>query len=71
MQGLSLEFGKDCSFSCHLYLLATISPHSISSNFAPIISNAHVSDEIILAFPKEPITNGLMPNGSLIPINFY
>ena len=51
--------------------IATISPHFISlSNLAPIISNAQVSDEIILALPRDPITNGLIPNGSLIPINF-
>ena len=48
-----------------------ISPFKTSlSNLAPIISKAHVSEAIILAFPNEPKTKGLIPRGSLIAINF-
>ena len=44
--------------------ITTISPFTISlSNLAPIISNAQVSEEIILAFPSDPKTKGLIPRG--------
>ena len=66
-----MNLEKDYNFSCHLYLLLLfLHILFLLSNLAPIISSAQVSDEIILALPKEPNTNGLIPNGSLIPINF-
>ena len=47
----------------------TISPFSTSlTNFAPIISRAQVSEVIIYDLFSLPITNGRIPNGSLIPI---
>ena len=51
--------------------ITTISPFSISLiYFAPIISKAHVSEAIIFAPFSSPITNGRIPRGSLIAINF-
>ena len=51
--------------------MTTISPFSTSlTNEAPTISNAHVSDAKIKDPFNLPITNGLIPNGSLTPTNF-
>ena len=54
-----------------LFSITTISPFSTSlTNFASTISNAQVSDAKIYELPNLPITSGLIPRGSLIPINF-
>ena len=51
--------------------ITTISPFSTSlTYFAPIISRAQVSDAKTGAPFKSPRTNGRIPYGSLIPINF-
>ena len=51
--------------------MTTISPLSTSlTKDAPTISKAHVSDAKIKDPFNLPITKGLMPNGSLTPINF-
>ena len=50
----------------------TISPFSTSLKYlAPIISRAHVSEAKTKEFFNFPITNGLIPKGSLTPINFF
>ena len=55
-----------------LSVITTISPFSISLiNFAPIISKEHVSEVSIGDPSSSPKTNGLIPNGSRIPINFF
>ena len=40
-------------------------------NFAPIISKAQVSDVNTYEFFNFPITRGLIPKGSLTPINVF
>ena len=54
-----------------LSVITIISPFSTSlTYFAPIISNAHVSEASTGAPFKSPNTNGLIPYGSLTPISF-
>ena len=51
--------------------MTTISPFSTSlTNVAPTISRAQVSDAKMYEFFNFPITNGLIPKGSLTPTNF-
>ena len=51
--------------------MTIISPFSTSLiNVAPTISKAQVSDARMKEFFILPITKGLMPKGSLTPINF-
>ena len=52
-------------------VIITTSPGFISlTNSALIISNAQVSEQRIYAPSNFPKTNGLIPKGSLAPINF-
>ena len=54
-----------------LFSTTTISPFSTSlTNDAPTISKAHVSEAKINDSFNLPITNGLIPKGSLTPISF-
>ncbi len=54
-----------------LFSIQIISPFSISlSNFAPIMSSAQVSEARTGDPFKSPKTKGLIPYGSLTPINF-
>ena len=65
----SLIGGKGFMLSNLSFSIKTISPFSTSLiNFAPIISSAHVSDANTKLFFNFPITNGLIPYGSLTPI---
>ena len=55
-----------------LFSMQTISPFSTSlTNFAPIMSNAQVSEANIYDLFNFPITKGLIPNGSLTPIRVF
>ena len=52
-------------------VIITTSPGSISlTKSAPIISKAQVSEHKIYEPSKLPKTSGLIPRGSLAPINF-
>ena len=62
MQGRALAFGKGLILSSPSSVITITSPGSISLiNFAPIISNAHVSDANIFAPSSSPKTRGLIP----------
>ena len=71
IQGRDLAFGKGFTLSSPSSVITIISPGSISLiNLAPIISKAQVSDANIFAPSNSPKTRGLIPKGSLAPINF-
>ena len=71
MHGLQSSFGKGLMLSTPSSDMIIISPFSISLTYlAPIISNAQVSDANTGAPFRSPKTNGLIPRGSLTPINF-
>ena len=71
MQGRNLAFGKGLILSSPSSVITITSPGSISLiNFAPIISSAHVSEANIFAPSNSPKMRGLIPKGSLAPINF-
>ena len=72
MQGLIFFGGNGFKDFISLFSIQTISPFSTSLiNFAPIISNAHVSEAKTYEFFNFPITKGLIPRGSLTPINVF
>ena len=71
MQGLGFCVGKGLILFISLFSITTISPFSISlTNLAPTISKAHVSEAKMYESFNLPKTKGLIPKGSLIPINF-
>ena len=71
IHGRSLTFGNGLMLSILLSVITIISPFSTSlTYFAPIISNAHVSEASTGAPFKSHNTNGLIPYGSLTPISF-
>ena len=62
MHGLFLIFGKGFRLSSLFSVITTISPFSTSRiNFAPIISNAQVSDASTYELSILPITKGRIP----------
>ena len=64
-------FEKGFILSIPFSVIMTTSPGSISlTKSAPIISKAHVSEHKIYEPSKFPKTRGLIPKGSLAPINF-
>ena len=69
--GLAFFGGKGFKLFKLPFSITTISPFSTSFiNLAPTISSAHVSEAKINESFSFPITSGLIPKGSLIPINF-
>ena len=70
MQGRFFISGKGLILSMFSPEITTTSPFSISlTNFAPMISNAHVSEDKMNRFSSLPKINGRIPRGSLAPIN--
>ena len=70
--GLCFFAGKGLMLFNSLFSMQTISPFSTSlTNFAPIMSNAQVSEANIYDLFNFPITKGLIPNGSLTPIRVF
>ena len=70
-QGLGFCLGNGFILCSLLFSITIISPFSTSlTNVAPTMSRAHVSEAKINELFNFPITNGLMPYGSLTPTNY-